>query len=513
MLIIKNVSIYLTKDLRILLDGLNLSITPGMKLALIGEEGNGKSTLLKAIADPDSILDYAQVEGEIYRGDEILGFLPQEVSQGDLQMTTKAFIDSRNSQDHRDYGRYYELLASMGLSEDRISEDILLGELSGGEKIKLQLLTILLQNPTVLLLDEPTNDLDLESIQWLEGLIQRLPIPLLFISHDEQLLENCANAILHMEQLMRKSLPKHNLVNMKYSDYLINRSEKIERLTRIAKKQREELDQKLDRYRKIYQKVERDQRNITRQDPTMGKHLKDKMHTIKAMGRRFEKEEQSLTKKPDYEDSILVRFDEGVQIPRGKRVLDFSLEELTIGELVLSRDIHLEIIGPQKICILGRNGAGKTTILKRILRELDHSGIPYGYMPQDYRDQMRPEESAVDFLATSGTKEEITKVRTYLGSMNFTAEEMHHPICELSGGQRAKLYFSKMILEQSQVLVLDEPTRNLSPLSGPEIRAALRGFGGAIIAVTHDRKLVDEVFDEIYYLKKSGLTRIIRKQI
>ena len=121
---------------------------------------------------------------------------------------------------------------------------------------------------------------------------------------------------------------------------------------------------------------------------------------------------------------------------------------------------------------------------------------------------MNPKQNAVEFLTIEGTKEEHTRIRTYLGSMNFTAEEMYHPILDLSGGQRAKLYFSKMILENAEVLVLDEPTRNLSPLSGPEIRSALKDFGGAIIAVSHDRKFIAEVFDRVLHLDQEGLREI-----
>lgn len=167
--------------------------------------------------------------------------------------------------------------------------------------------------------------------------------------------------------------------------------------------------------------------------------------------------------------------------------------------------MSLQIAGSQKVCIVGANGAGKTTLLREVLREVAARGLNYGYMPQDYTEHMDPQQNAVEFLTRSGTKEELTTIRTYLGSMNFTAEEMYHPLTELSGGQRAKLYFAKMILERAEVLVLDEPTRNLSPLSGPEIRAALKEFGGCIIAVSHDRKFISEVFQEVLQLDGEGL--------
>ena len=130
-------------------------------------------------------------------------------------------------------------------------------------------------------------------------------------------------------------------------------------------------------------------------------------------------------------------------------------------------------------------------------------------MPQDYVEMMNPEVNPVDFISESGDKDELTTIRTYLGSMNFTKEEMLRPTKELSGGQKAKLYFSNMILKQAQVLILDEPTRNLSPLSGPEIRQALREFAGCIISVSHDRKYINEVCDDVYELNKDGLHYVL----
>jgi ATPase subunit of ABC transporter with duplicated ATPase domains len=162
-------------------------------------------------------------------------------------------------------------------------------------------------------------------------------------------------------------------------------------------------------------------------------------------------------------------------------------------------------MGSEKICIIGKNGAGKTTLLRSILKELKQKEFNVGYMPQDYSEIMSIADNAIEFLGGYKNKEELTKIRTYLGSMNFTPEEMFHSVDSLSGGQRAKLFFSKMILNHSEVLILDEPTRNLSPLSGPEIRLAIQNFKGCVIAVSHDRKFIMEVFDKIYYLDENGL--------
>lgn len=502
---LKNLTLTLSKDLRILVENFNFTLQQDMKVALIGEEGNGKSTLLKAIAEPETILDYIKVEGKISKRGEIIGYLPQIPSNCILMQTTANYFQTNNQGDFFDYNQYYKLLQALDFPEDRISGEILLKDLSGGEKIKFQLLCEMLKNPTVLLLDEPSNDLDMESVRWLEEFICEAKIPIMFVSHDEVLLENCANTIIHMEQLMRKRQPQHTIAQLSYSEYVQNREAKIVKQTQVANKEEEEHEAKMERYRQIYQRVHHEQKTVSRQSPSVGKNLKDKMHAVKSMGRRFEREKTNLTKRPDFEESIAVRFASSICVPRGKKILDFQMDKLQVGDHILSRNLQLHITGPEKVCIVGANGAGKTTLLRRILAELRNQNMPYGYMPQEYSEIMNREENAIQFLTLTGTKDEHTRVRTYLGSMNFTTEEMHHRIEDLSGGQRAKLFFSKMILDHSEVLVMDEPTRNLSPLSGPEIRSALKNFGGCIIAVSHDRKLIKEVFDRVILLDGHGL--------
>ena len=129
-------------------------------------------------------------------------------------------------------------------------------------------------------------------------------------------------------------------------------------------------------------------------------------------------------------------------------------------------------------------------------------------MPQNYEEGFDLSKDPVELLAKGGTKEERTKIRTYLGSIKFTAEEMSHPAKELSGGQKAKLFFAKMALSDYNVLILDEPTRNLSPLSNPMIREVLKNFGGVIISVSHDRKYIAEVCEKVLELSEDGLKRV-----
>lgn len=506
MLVIKNLSLYLSKDLRVLLEDFHFSLQPDQKVAIIGEEGNGKSTLLKAIVDPESVDSYVDRKGTIEKRGEIIGYLPQLIDPSLLRTSTAAYLESKLShltESPLQGALYYRWLGALDLSEDLIAETRRIGDLSGGEKIKFMLFTELLLEPTMLLLDEPSNDLDFQAVQWLEEFLIGLTIPVMFVSHDEVLIERVANTIVHIEQLSRKSVPQYTIARSSYRDYLVNRDSLIIRKTKIAAKEQKEFEEKLARYQKVYERVQHELRST--RDPQGGRNLKDKMHTVKSVGRRLEKEKENLSKKPDVEGAIFVKFDPSISVPNGKKIVDLQLDTLQIAGHVLARNVDLRIYGPRKVCIVGANGVGKTTLLREIVRYLERQRIPFGYMPQDYVDLIAPGTSALDFLTKTQNKEEHTRMRTFLGSLQFTPEEMLHPVRELSGGQKAKLYFAKMMLDQAQVMVLDEPTRNLSPLSGPEIREGLNAYKGCIICVTHDRKLIEEVFDDVLVLKQDGL--------
>ena len=144
--------------------------------------------------------------------------------------------------------------------------------------------------------------------------------------------------------------------------------------------------------------------------------------------------------------------------------------------------------------------------IKKIVKELSkRNDIKMEYMPQNYEDLPELDVTPVDYLDKTGDKEERTRIRTYLGSLKYTPDEMNHPIGELSGGQKAKIFLLKMSLSGANVIILDEPTRNFSPLSGPVIRKLIRDFPGAVISISHDRKYIEEVCDKIYLLNAEGL--------
>jgi ATPase subunit of ABC transporter with duplicated ATPase domains len=243
-----------------------------------------------------------------------------------------------------------------------------------------------------------------------------------------------------------------------------------------------------------------------------GYHHRSKLLTALAFGsynRRFEKERENLTEMPTFEEAMFLGMDEDIALPAGKTVLDVTLPQLCVQGKTLAEDIRLYISGPEKLCIIGRNGTGKSTFLKELHRILqERSDITVGYMPQNYEELLDMDKTPVEFLAPRGDKETVTHVRTCLGSMKYTHEEMLHPIRGLSGGQKAKLLLLKLKLSRADVLLLDEPTRNFSPLSGPVVRQLISSFGGAVISVSHDRKYMEEVCTRVLQLTPQGLVPI-----
>ncbi len=482
---------------RKLLEHFSFVLNEGDKIALIGEEGNGKSTILKILAGID-VSDYVSIEGRVEKDGKV-GYLPQKIDPKDLEKDVLSYIDEQ-----MDYNRLYSLLGKITIDE-KLLDARPLKSLSGGEKVRIALLKILYEDPDILLLDEPSNDLDLKTLLWLEDFIMNTRLPLIFVSHDETLLDHCANGILHLEQLKRKSEPHITFAALPYEEYLESREMFISRNNKIAVKEKAQFQKQLEKWRKIYQKVEHRQNTISRGDPHGGQLLKKKMHAVKAQGRNLEAKKEKLTRLYEPEEAIDVFFDE-VKLNPNKVILDLQIPELKAGEKILAEQISLKVFGKEKVCIIGDNGTGKSTLIKVIYDALkDRKDISLGYMPQDYAEKMDPDASCIGFLWDGRSLEGRSKAQTFLGTLKFTAEEMEHSLSGLSEGQKCKLFFAKLILDKNDVLLLDEPTRNLSPLSGPAIRKILNDFGGCIIAVSHDRKFIEEVADRLCQLQDGKL--------
>ena len=506
-----NITISL-KDGKDIVKDFNFVLNDNDKLALIGEEGNGKSSLIKFIYDNSLIDEYCFYSGSVNISKEEIGYIPQSINSYYLDKTVEEYFlteDGSFEINYEIYSKIYEiekLLDKFKLDKSILINDIKVSSLSGGEKIKIQLIKILINRPKLYLFDEPTNDLDIETLEWLEDFINKCSKPIIYISHDETLLSNTANMILHLEQIKNKSDCRHTIMKIDYDTYVENRINSINKQTQVARSEKREFKKKEDKLKQVMNIVHHKQNTISRSDPFGAAILKRKMKSLKVQERRLNNKE--LTEMPDVEEGINFFF-EDVFIPNTKVILDLKLDTLSINNKVLSNNINLNIIGNKKICIIGNNGCGKSTLIKEIYNLLkEREDISVGYMPQNYDDILDNYEYVLDFICDTKDKDTITKVRMNLGNMKFTKEEMIGKIKDLSSGTKAKLILMKLVMNKYNVLILDEPTRNVSPLSNPIIRQVLKNYKGTIISVSHDRKYINEVVDDIYILNSNNLEYI-----
>ena len=514
MLQVKHLTLTHRKDLRTLAEDFSFVVNDGDKAVIIGEEGNGKSTILKWLYDPEMVESYCEWSGEVAGNPGPMGYLAQDLTEEEKAgsvyefCAASAFFFDQSPKELADIARKLRFPAEEFYSDRPVSS------LSGGEKIKLQLGRLLFGHPEVLLLDEPSSDIDLETLEWLEEWLSEYPGTVLYISHDEALIENTATMVLHIEHPREGKPPRCTAHRLDYATYTQRRTDAITTQTQQARKEKEEYDKKMERYHRIQQSVEHALGAVSRQSPGEGRLLKKKRHAVLSMGRRFEREAENMTRLPEVEEAVFLRFPEGTAVPSGKTVLDLHLPELRAGERLLAENVRLPVSGGEKVGILGPNGAGKTTLLRQIAEELlGRRDLHAAYMSQDYADTLPLEQTPVEYLAPEGDVAAETKARTYLGSIRYSRQEMIHPIRELSGGQKAKLLLTKMMLDGVNVLILDEPTRNFSPISGPRVREALAEYQGTIISVSHDRKFLGQVCDKLYRFTEKGLVPVERDEV
>ena len=505
MLTIRNLTVVHKKDLTALIENLSFTVSPGERIAVIGEEGNGKSTLLRAIAGDSSIHDYCEISGQILNTFSF-GFLPQELPECKRDMSAYEYFSEDMCFFDQTPGDLGSLASRLHIPADVFYSEQKMGEFSGGERIKLQLARLLFSSPQLLLLDEPSNDLDINTVRWLEEFLVSCGLAVLFISHDEALLSRAATGVLLLERLRRRQVPRSSISRQGYQEFVKSRADLFAHQEQVARKEREEYKEKLERYAQIRNRVEHEQNTISRRDPQGGRLLKKKMHAVMATGRRFEREAENMTAMPESEEAIFAKLSCS-PLPASKIIVSLDLPALTIEGRILAENIRLTVSGREKVAITGKNGVGKSTLLRLIRDRLKgRTDIRVFYMPQDPGDLLDLDRTPLDMLLITGDKEERDKNSVALGSMKFTAEEMHHPCRGLSGGQKAKLMFLMMAASGANVLLLDEPTRNLSPLSGPVIRQLFDEYEGCIIAVSHDRTFISAVCGREEQLSQNGFS-------
>ena len=500
MIKINHLTITQNKDLRDLVSDLNINIQDGEKVAIIGEEGNGKSTLLKTIMG-EKLADFS-IRGEIQSDLQSLAYIPQHLSEE---------LNKKSLQDYfflepadLDYSLLYRLSDELHFDSSRFTSDQEIGSLSGGEALKIQLIHELAKPFEILFLDEPSNDLDIEMVDWLKKQIHKTRQTVIFISHDEDFLSQTADTIIHLRLVKHRKEAETLVEHLDYDRYSDQRKANFARQSQQATNDQRVYDKTMEKHRRVKQNVETALRAT--KDSTAGRLLAKKMKTILSQEKRFEKEAQSMTQKPLEEEQIQLFFSDIEPLAASKVLVRLENETLSIGERVLSQGLQLTVRGQDKIGIIGPNGVGKSTLLAKLHQLLSGKReISLGFMPQDYQETLQLDLSPVEFLSQTGHKEEIQKIQSHLASLNFSYPEMHHQIHSLSGGQQGKLLLLNLVLRKPNFLLLDEPTRNFSPTSQPEIRKLFANYSGGLVTVSHDRRFLKEVCTSIYSLTEYGL--------
>ncbi|MCW1067124.1 ATP-binding cassette domain-containing protein [Streptococcus anginosus] len=511
MLQIRHLTITHLKDFKNMVNDLSLTVNTSDKIAIIGEEGNGKSTLLKLLMNDALVSDYVSYSGGIQKSYSHYAYLPQTLPENERKLSLNDYFFGDLDID-LDYSKLYRFAQELHFDSERFTSQQTIATLSGGELLKIQLLKILSTDWDLLFLDEPSNDLDLDTLIWLENFLQNTPRTVIFVSHDESLLSHAATKIVHLELVKKKQEARTTVRNLDYENYSQQRQTSFEKQTKDAKKEREEYQKAMAKHQRVKQSVEHVLRHTY--DSTAGRLLSKKMKNILSQERRFNREATKMTELPTQADAINLQFSTITPLPSTKRVVTLKQMYLKVGERTLAKNINFELLGQEKIGIIGENGVGKSTFLKELRNLLQNKrGITLGYMPQNYQDMLNETDSPIDFLTSTGEAIEREKILTHLASLQFTRNEVHHPISQLSGGQKAKLLLLKMVLDQANVLLLDEPTRNFSPTSQPQIRKLFTDYSGAIITVSHDRTFLKEVCQKIYRLNETGIELVRKEQL
>lgn len=268
MLQIRHLTITHLKDLKDLVNDLSLTVNAGDKVGIIGEEGNGKSTLLKLLMNDTLVSDYVSYRGGIQKSYSHYAYLPQTLPENERKLSLNDYFFGDLDID-LDYSKLYRFAQELHFDSERFTSQQTIATLSGGETLKVQLLKILSTNWDILFLDEPSNDLDTDTLIWLENFLQNTPQTVMFVSHDESLLGHTATKIVHLELVKKKQEARTTVRNLDYENYSQQRQTAFEKQAKDAKKEREEYQKTMEKHRRVKQSVEHVLRNT--HDSTAGR--------------------------------------------------------------------------------------------------------------------------------------------------------------------------------------------------------------------------------------------------
>ena len=485
---------------RKLLDTGNITIPSGHKVGVVGRNGTGKTTLFGLIKE-DLELESGQIN--IPKNAKI-GDVQQEVSENNLSVidTILAADEERETLLKRaktekdpdqiaemqirleDIGawsaeaRASTILKGLGFNEE--DNHLPCQSFSGGWRMRISLAAVLFNQPDLLLLDEPTNYLDLEGTIWLENYLGTYPHTVLVISHDRNLLNNCVNSILHLED---KNLTYYS---GNYEKFAETRMAQLENKFSEIKKQdktRQHLQSFVDRFRYKAKKAKQAQSRL--------KAL-SKLKTISLPNERALR--KILFPSPDKLASPLLSIENGSTGYNGKAVLS---------------NLNLRIDHDEKIALLGKNGEGKSTLSKLLADRIPllsgslirSSKLRIGYFSQHQTDELRKDETPFDHLSRARPNKSISERKKILGSFGIGSDQSELQVLAMSGGQKARLLLLLATLDNPHLLILDEPTNHLDIESREALIEALTKFSGAVILVSHDFHLLSLVSEKLWLVK------------
>lgn len=497
-----------------LFDEISFLLNPKERIALVGKNGAGKTTLLKIFAGKQS-----PTAGRItIPKDLTIGYLPQHMIHNEgttvMQEAEKAFehittlqteierltqeLSDRTDYDSNSYHQLIEKLTHanehlqiigngnfygeiektlMGLGFLRSDFERQCAEFSGGWRMRIELAKILLQRPDVLLLDEPTNHLDIESIQWLENFLITSGSAILLVSHDRAFIDAVTTRTIEI------SLGKIYDYNVNYSKYVELRRERHEQQVRAYENQQkmiQDTEDFIERFRYKATKAVQVQSRI--------KQL-DKLERLEV----------------DMEDNSRLSLKFLPAVHSG--IIPVEIEHLTkaYGDHVVLDNIGLIINRGEKVAFVGKNGEGKSTLVKCIMSEIEYSGklklghnVKIGYFAQNQAsmlDENRTVFETIDLVAVGDIR---TKIRDILGAFMFGGEASDKKVKVLSGGERSRLAMIRLLLEPVNLLILDEPTNHLDMRSKDVLKEAIKAFDGTVIVVSHDREFLDGLVNKVY---------------